>query len=138
MCEDEAGGQQHAFILRDIRPSLSRKCLKSSEMKNREIIQESAENIRKQRGGPEDPSGGRRRAGVSVLGQQLGVQESDHFPVVIDKRTATAVEEHRALLIHLWPEQGPQWSVRDAGMLMCLFRSKGRQESQASLKKIPE
>ena len=54
----------------------------------------------KQQEEPEGHSGGRKGAGASVLGHQLGVQKSDHFPVVIVKQTGTAVEEQKALLIH--------------------------------------
>ena len=50
---------------------------------------------------PEGHCASLRGAGASVLGQQLGVRKSDHFPVVIVKETGTAVEEHQALLIHL-------------------------------------
>ena len=42
-----------------------------------------------------------RGAGASVLGQQLGVPKSDHFPVVIVKETGTDVQKHQVPLIHL-------------------------------------
>ena len=69
---------------------------------------------------PEGHCGGRKGAGASVLGQQLGVPKSDHFPVVIVKETGTAVEEQKALLIHLSADNWTPWSVTDAGNVVSL------------------
>ena len=48
------------------------------------------------------------------------MQKSDHFPVVIVKETGTAVEEQKALLIHLKPDNWASWSVTDAGNVVSL------------------
>ena len=69
----------------------------------------------KQQEEPEGHCRGRKGAGASVLGHQLGVQKSDHFPVVIVKQRGTAVEEQKALRIHLKPDNWTPSSVTDAG-----------------------
>ena len=74
----------------------------------------------KQQEEPEGHSGGRKAAGASVLGQRLGVPKTDHFPVVIVKETGTAVEEQKALLIHLSADNWTPWSVTDAGNVVSL------------------
>ena len=74
----------------------------------------------KQQEEPEGHSGGRKGAGASVLGHQLGVQKSDHFPVVIVKQRGTAVEEEKALRIHLQPDNWTPWIVTDAGNVVFL------------------
>ena len=49
--------------------------------------------------------------------------KTDHFPVVIVKQTGTAVEEQKALLIHIQPDKWSPWSVTDEGnvafLVMC-------------------
>ena len=121
MCEDEAGGQQHAFILRDIRQPLSQKMFDVIwDEKTEKIIPEETKDTMNQQEEPENHCGGRRGAGASVLGQQLGVPKTDYFPVVIVKETGTAVEEQKALLLHLQPDNWSPRSVAEAGNVVSL------------------
>ena len=48
------------------------------------------------------------------------MQKSDHFPVVIVKETGTAVEEQKALLINLKPDNWTPWSMTDAESVVFL------------------
>ena len=54
----------------------------------------------KQQEEPEGHCASLRGAGASVLGHQLVVPKTDHFPVVIVKQRGTAVKEQKALPIH--------------------------------------
>ena len=74
----------------------------------------------KQQEEPESHCGEWKRAEASALGQQLGVPKTDHFPVVIVKQTGTAVEEQKALLIHLSADNWSPLSVTDAGNVVSL------------------
>ena len=74
----------------------------------------------KQQEEPEGHSGGRKGAGASVLGHQLVVPKTDHFPVAIFKQTGTAVEKQKALLLHLYPDNWTPRSVTEAGNVVFL------------------
>ena len=98
----------------------------------------------KQQEEPQGHCGGRKRAGASVLGHQLVVPKTDHFPVVIVKQTGTAVEEQKALLIHLSQNNWPQWSVKDAGngvsLVLCQEQARkhaiaGRKSARTSMER---
>ena len=75
--------------------------MSSETEKTETIIPEDTKDTMKQQEEPEGHCVSLRGAGASVLGHQLGVPKTDHFPVVIVKKTGNAVEEEKALLIHL-------------------------------------
>ena len=90
----------------------------------------------KQQEEPEGHCGGRRGAGARGLGQQLGVQKSDPFPVVIVEETGTAVEERKTFAIHLTPDNWTSWSVTEAAkvVFLVLCRKKAREHEIAGRK----
>ena len=89
--------------------------MSSETEKTETIIPEDTKDTMKQQEEPEGHCVSLRGAGASVLGQQLGVPKSNHFPVVIFKQTGTALEEQKALRIHLKPDNWTPSSVTDAG-----------------------
>ena len=90
----------------------------------------------KQQEEPEGHCGGRKRAGASVLGHQLVVPKTDHFPVVIVKQTDTAVEEQKSHLIHFKPDKWSTWSVTDAEnvVFLVLCQEQARKDEIAGRK----